>query len=204
MASSSLLFRASVPQISDSGSAWIKAPWRIWLPVLACVTIFAVESTSYFGADSTSVPLQRIAEAVFGYDVGVHWKLIHYLIRKIGHFMGYGLFSVVCFRAFWMVLQRPASRLQRQLRAYGLAVLTALLVASADELHQSFLPNRTGQFSDVLLDGCGAATAGLVFFLALRTAEGRRRTRAHAVCRLEPAACCGSPVAAEKESLYVE
>jgi VanZ family protein len=160
---------------------------RTWLPVLACAAVFAVESTPYLGADHTSAPLQRIAEAVFGYDACVHWDLIHYVIRKTGHFMGYGIFSLVCFRSFWITLQGAAFRLQRQMKAHGLAILATFLVASADEFHQSFLPNRTGQFSDVLLDTCGAVILGLVLFLAMRAAQRRSQVRA-ASCLLE-AAC---------------
>jgi VanZ family protein len=148
--------------------------------------IFAVESTACFGADRTSAPLQRIAEAIFGYSIGVHWALIHHLIRKTGHFMGYGIFSLVCFRAFWMTLQSVATPLARQLRAHGLAILTTFLVAGADEFHQSFLPNRTGQFSDVLLDTCGAAVLGLLLFLAMLAAERRKQAVAGRGGRMEP------------------
>ncbi|MGB9406062.1 MAG: VanZ family protein [Terracidiphilus sp.] len=137
--------------------------------------IFAVESTPYFGADRTSAPLQRVVEAIFGYDACAHWDLIHFFIRKTGHFMGYGMFSVVCFRAFWITLQEAASRLMRQLRAHGLAILATLLVASADEFHQSFLPNRAGQFSDVLLDTCGGVALCFALFLVMQAAAWRRR-----------------------------
>jgi VanZ family protein len=160
---------------------------RIWLPVLACASVFAVESTPYLGADHTSAPLQRIAEALFGYDACVHWDLIHHIIRKTGHFMGYGIFSLVCFRSFWITLQDAASRLLRQMKAHGLAILATFLVASADEFHQSFLPNRAGQFSDVLLDTCGAVALGLVLFLAMRAAQRHTRARASASCHLKPA-----------------
>jgi VanZ family protein len=155
--------------------------------------LFAVESTSYLGADRTSAPLQRIAEAIFGYGVGLHWELIHHLIRKTGHFMGYGVFCLVCFRGFWIELQGTASRLSRQLRAHGLAILTTFAVAGADEFHQSFLPNRCGQLSDVLLDTCGGVALGLVLFLVMQTAEGRRLARERANCLRE--AACAEPVA---------
>jgi VanZ family protein len=160
---------------------------RLWLPVVACAMVFAVESTPYFGADHTSAPLHRVAAAIFGSSVNAHWALIHHLIRKTGHFMGYGIFSLVCFRAFWISLQSVAARLQRQLRAHGLALLVTFLVASADEFHQSFLPNRTGQFSDVLLDTGGAAVLGLLLFLAMRMTEGRKQAPASVGLRLEPA-----------------
>jgi len=117
----------------------------------------------------------------------VHWDLIHHLIRKTGHFAGYGIFSLVCFRGFWITFQNAASRLRRRLQAHGLAILAIFLVASADEFHQSFLPNRTGQFSDVLLDTFGAVVLSLALFLAMQVAEGCWQTRSRSDSRHKPA-----------------
>lgn len=174
MSSSPIFFGVYAPQTSNSGSARLQAQLRTWLPVLVCVSLIAVESTSFLGTDRTSEPLQRIAETLFGYDVCVHWKLLYHLIRKTGHFVGYGMLSLVCFRGLWIALPRHVSRLVRQLRAHGLALVVTFLVASADEFHQSFLPNRDGQFSDVLLDTCGAMALGLLLFLAMQAA-GRKK-----------------------------
>jgi VanZ family protein len=182
-----MVFGVYAPPNSTSRIVRVQTQMRTWLPVLACAAVFAVESTPYLGADRTSAPLQRITEALFGYDACVHWDLIHYIIRKTGHFMGYGIFSVVCFRSFWITLQGASSRLLRQMKAHGLAILATILVASADEFHQSFLPNRTGQLSDVVLDTCGATTLGLVLFLAMRAVQRHRQTRARSSRRLEPA-----------------
>jgi len=174
MASSSMAFGVYQAQNSNRLRMRFSAPMRTWLPVLACAMVFAVESTSYFGSDRTSAPLLRAAEAIFGYDVGLHWNSIHHFIRKTGHFMGYGAFCVLCFRGFWIQLHGVVSGLSRQLKAHGLAILITFLIASADELHQSFLPNRTGQFSDVLLDTCGGAALGLVLFLVMQATRVRR------------------------------
>ena len=175
------------PRTSAGGHARLQAQLRTWLPVLAFSMVFAVESTSYFGGDRTSEPLQRVVEAIFGYDVCVHWDLIHFLIRKTGHFMGYGMFSLICFRAFWIELRGVASRISHRLGAHGLAILVTFLVASADEFHQSFLPNRYGGFSDVLLDCCGAAMMGLALFVAMQMVKSRKQARVEANLRLEPA-----------------
>jgi VanZ family protein len=101
--------------------------------------------------------------------------------------MGYGVFCLVCFRGFWIELQSAASRLLRRLRAHGLAILATFLVASADEFHQSFLPNRTGQFSDVLLDTCGGVALGLMLFMAMQAVEACRLARERANGRRAPA-----------------
>jgi VanZ family protein len=176
-----MCFGVYQPQTQASGTevlqGRLQSQMRTWLPVLAFSMVFAVESTSYLGADRTSDPLRRLAEMLCGYGVDAHWALIHHLIRKTGHFMGYGIFSLVCFRGFWITLQNAAFQMLRQLRAHGLAILATFLMASADEFHQSFLPNRTGQFSDVLLDCCGAAALCFVLFLGMQAAEGLRQAR---------------------------
>jgi VanZ family protein len=41
------------------------------------------------------------------------------------------------------------------------------LVASLDEWHQTFIPSRTGVFSDVILDSCAALIAQVLIFLFL-------------------------------------
>jgi len=171
----------------------LRAQLRAWLPVLGFAIVLFVESTSYLGADRTSAPLQRLAEAIFGYGVGLHWELIHHLIRKTGHFMGYGMFCLFCFRGFRIELQSATSGLARQLQAHGLAILTTFLVAGADEIHQSFLPNRCGQLGDVLLDTCGGVALGLALFLAMQATEGRRQGRAKARLR-RPTACTEAAV----------
>jgi VanZ family protein len=193
MASSSLVLEVPQQRSSISGTGPLRLKLEAWLPVLVFAMLFAVESTSYFGGDRTSAPLQRVAEAIFGYGVGLHWELIHYFIRKAGHFMGCGVLCVVCFRGFWIELQGVTSRLSRQLRAHGLAIAATFLVACADEIHQCFLPNRYGQFSDVLLDTCGGVAFGLVVFLVMQAVEARRQARSIANCRREPV--CASLVA---------
>ena len=138
---------------------------RAWLPVLACLLVFILESTTFGGSDHTSAPLRRVAESLFGFDHLAYWEPIHHIIRKTGHFMGYGIFSLVCFRAFRIIQRGPARRLGDRLAAHSLAIAATFLVAGADEFHQTFLPNRTGCFSDVLLDTSGAVALGLLLFL---------------------------------------
>jgi hypothetical protein len=48
------------------------------------------------------------------------------------------------------------------------------------------LPNRTGQFSDVLLDCFGSVALGLALFLIMHTVKHHRQARAKTRCRLEP------------------
>jgi VanZ family protein len=173
-----MVFEVYAPQATASSSARWRERLRAWTPVLAFTVILAFESTSYLGSEYTSAPLRRVAEALFGCDACVNWEPIHRLIRKSGHFIGYGFFSLLCLRGFWITLRGVAPRMRRQFLAHALAILTTLLAAGADELHQSFVPNRTGQFSDVLLDTCGGAALCFVLFLAMQAADWIKRVRA--------------------------
>jgi VanZ family protein len=138
---------------------WISA----WLPVLIGVYVIVLESTPMFGSDHTSGPLRRIFEALFGQVGDVRWDLLHHYIRKSGHFLGYGSLGLVWLRAWRMTL--PDAHFLSQA---GLALLGTALIASWDEWHQTFLPNRTGTPWDVLLDCCGAAAMIGMAWLYLR------------------------------------
>jgi VanZ family protein len=144
---------------------WISA----WLPVALAIVIIAVESTPYFGADRTDHPLRWIWEAVFGQVSNAQWGQVHILIRKSGHFVGYGLIGLIWLRAWRMTLPRSGFALDAALALIGTA-----MVASADEYHQTWLPNRTGTPWDVLLDCCGAIALQLVFYIFFRLSSRKR------------------------------
>jgi VanZ family protein len=163
MASAPLLFPHSY-QAPQSRSATF---FQAWFPVMLCACVFVAESTATFGTDHTSGPLRAISEAITGQSFARNWSLVHHMIRKTGHFSGYGILSLVCFRGFWLTLSNTASKLQRGLLSHWMAIYATFLVASADEIHQHHLPNRTGLFSDVILDTSGAMALQTALFLIM-------------------------------------
>jgi VanZ family protein len=56
------------------------------------------------------------------------------------------------------------------------AILGTAIVATSDEFHQSFLPNRGASPWDVLLDCCGAVTMTLIAWVILSCVLHNRRT----------------------------
>ncbi|HKN20277.1 MAG TPA: VanZ family protein [Terracidiphilus sp.] len=139
---------------------WISA----WWPVAVGIAIIAAESTPAFGSDRTSHPLRWLVQLLFGQLSDETWDLLHHLLRKSGHFLGYGALGLVWLRAWRMTL--PDARFFSHA---GLALLGTALVASWDEWHQTFLPNRTGSLYDVLLDCCGAGAMIGMAWLYLRS-----------------------------------
>ena len=144
---------------------WLNA----WLPVALGIIVIALESTEWMGSENTSDPLRRLFEHLFGPVSVARWDFIHHAIRKSGHFVGYGLVGLTWLRAWWMSL--PHSRF---LDDTFLALLGTALMASADEWHQTFLPDRTGSPWDVLLDCCGALALQLLVYVFLRLFRPKR------------------------------
>ncbi|MGD0158054.1 MAG: VanZ family protein [Terracidiphilus sp.] len=138
---------------------WIGA----WWPVAAGIAIIALESTEYFGADQTSHPLRVLFQALFGPVSDARWGVIHFYIRKSGHFLGYGALGLAWLRAWWLSLPQFRFLFDAELALAGSA-----LVAACDEWHQAYLPNRTGNPWDVLLDCCGALALQWVVFVYVR------------------------------------
>jgi VanZ family protein len=148
---------------------WLSA----WWPVALGIAVIAMESTEFMGADHTSGPLRWIFEAIFGAVDDAKWEIVHHLTRKTGHFLGYGAIGLAWLRAWWMTLPRSSF-----LPDAFLALMGTALVASADEWHQTFLPNRTGTPWDVLLDCCGAITLQFMVYICLRLFRPKRLSRA--------------------------
>ena len=147
---------------------WLSA----WFPVAIGIGVIALESTELLGANHTSGPLRWLFEAIFGPIGNARWEVIHPLVRKCGHFFGYGFIGVAWLRAWWMTLPRS-----RFLEDAFLALLGTSLVASLDEWHQSYLPNRTGSVWDVLLDSSGAIALQLAVYIFMRLMRPKRLLR---------------------------
>jgi VanZ family protein len=135
---------------------------RVWWPVALGIAIICLESTTIMGADHTSHPLRMIVEFFTGRMSDRDWAVLHYHIRKCGHFTGYGLLCLTWLRAWRMTLPQ----LQFSVDAIY-ALLCTAVVASADEFHQTFLPNRTGTPWDVLIDCSGGAVLTLITWAIL-------------------------------------
>lgn len=144
-----------------------------WLPVLIGILIIVGESTEAMGANHTSGPLRAIYEAIFGHVSDWDWGGIHHSIRKTGHFLGYGFIALAWLRAWRRTLPKAGFFTDALLALLGTA-----LIASADEFHQAFLPNRTSSIWDVLLDCSGAVALQVIAYLLLLIRRPKALARA--------------------------
>lgn len=143
--------------------------WLIgWLPVVVWLAIIACESTESMGAGHTVMMLN----AVLGWlHFSVSWQTletVNHLLRKTGHFVGYGILGALFIRAWALALRARQHSGSVLKKALLLGITCTLLVACLDEFHQAFLPGRTSSAWDVALDTLGACVLAFLFLRPIR------------------------------------
>jgi len=108
----------------------------------------------------------------------VRFEIWQAYLRKAGHFVGFFTLSWLLFRSWRASL--PAFDLRTWSLPWAtIAWLMSVLVASLDEWHQTFLPNRTGNVRDVALDSVAALTSQILIWLFLRRRPSLRVRNAY-------------------------
>jgi VanZ family protein len=155
----------------------------MWLGVIR------LESTDLASANNTSGLLYTMIAAVVPQVSAAFVSQLDGVLRKTGHFAGYAILSGLVFLALRStnsdrlrpLLQRTWGTYLRDFWRWEwvlLGMLVTVVTAAADEIHQSFIPSRTGAWQDVLLDCCGAVALQVIIYLLSLRAFRRRRARA--------------------------
>jgi VanZ family protein len=140
---------------------------KAWIAAILWLIVIAIESTALLSSHNTSRILYPLLHYLFNMDLE-HFEHWHFFIRKGGHVVGYGILSILAFRA-WRETFPSIGNALWSLRWASIAVLMTAFVASLDEWHQSFLPSRTGRWQDVVLDSCAGIAAQLLVFFWLKS-----------------------------------
>lgn len=83
---------------------------------------------------------------------------VDFYVRKSAHASEYAVLSILFLGALYFSGKR--------LRVYPAAIFLTAAYAATDEIHQLFVPGRSGQVSDVVLDSLGAfAGCFFVYFV---------------------------------------
>ncbi len=92
---------------------------------------------------------------------------LQFTVRKGAHFTVYALLGVLCVPPAYILLHRFR-------RSACMAFCIASLYAVTDEIHQYFVPGRSCEFRDVLIDAGGAAF-GILCLWGMITLLRRRK-----------------------------
>jgi VanZ family protein len=93
-----------------------------------------------------------------GLSPQVQW--LNHIVRKNAHFIAYLILGLLQVNALYLNGKRGR-------QAFVLALLISFLYAASDEFHQTFVPGRSGELRDVLIDTAGAIT-GIVTYMLVR------------------------------------
>lgn len=141
-------------------------------PLVITILIMAfIFLQSALPADLSKEESNLIVQALIEF-LHVDPKVLSFAVRKCAHFTEYLLLGLSLFAT---VREYDPVRLERNeqwrrtaLLSWGIGALYAL----TDEVHQAFVPGRSCEIRDMLIDSCGVA-AGVLIMAALR----RRRTK---------------------------
>ena len=139
---------------------------------MALIFSASSDSSSY---QHSSHLLEPILHWLFPHLVQTRIDAIHYIFRKCGHLSEYGVLALLLWRALGNTRRQSAeTRLRQSVQGSwqwndaGLAIFIVFLSAALDELHQSFVPERTPLISDIFIDTCGGAAAILTLWVLRR------------------------------------
>ena len=111
-------------------------------------------------------------------EQGKIWNILSVVVRKTAHMIEYALLGA----SLLLHLRKLNERIHVR-KPKGLAWLIGALYALSDEFHQRFVPGRSGEPGDILLDCFGVLIGVLLLFGILTIREKRRRsikiTRSH-------------------------
>lgn len=90
-----------------------------------------------------------------------------FLVRKLAHTMEYALLGLSL--SFYLYQREYQGR-----RRFLLSLFAGFLYACTDELHQYFVPGRSCEFRDVLIDTNGVFLGTITFFFVIWLMQKRR------------------------------
>ncbi|WP_413378249.1 VanZ family protein [Alkalihalobacillus sp. 1P02AB] len=137
----------------------------LWMALIFFLSHQPGEKSGHLSSDITEI-LSGIIQFLFPF-FQIELELLHFMIRKGAHFFSYLLLGVLVLNAM-----RRSGFISYWAAATSWGI--CLIYAITDEVHQLFIPGRSGEVQDVLIDSAGALT-GIVIYLGVSFVVKRRR-----------------------------
>ncbi len=117
-----------------------------WLPpLIIMVIIFALSTRQNLSISSEHV--------------------VNFSFFKTLHVLEYGLLTLLFFRAFFLTSKLAYEKM------IAISIFLTILYSISDEIHQTFVPTRSGQPRDVLIDAIGIFTMGYLMYKNRKTVK---------------------------------
>lgn len=144
----------------------MKLRWISWLPALIIMgMIFQFSAKPAVNSDESSRTVANLVIKLYE-DISDHEledgeriyliDTVNHVIRKGAHFTEYAILA--CSVAFHLYVWG-----KRRKSILFIATAISALYAISDEVHQLYVPGRSGELRDVIIDSCGAITGAFLF-----------------------------------------
>ena len=131
-----------------------------YLPLVVWLAFISFASTDSFNAANTSRIIGPLVLWFFPSTSTEALATIHFIVRKVAHFMEYAILGFLAARAF-----------RTHQRWFLISLALIVVYALFDEYHQSFVPSRTASIYDSFIDMTGGLSA--LIFVSRKRAKTR-------------------------------
>ena len=132
---------------------------KLLISLLLIFQMLFIFVMSSFGSDSSNAQSSQIIQVLHqvfpnlsSRTSGLDASVLTFIVRKTAHFTEYAILGILFYFFYRQTLPQ-----KNGLQLFVLAILSSFLYACTDEIHQLFVPGRSGQFTDVLVDTLGAS-----------------------------------------------
>ncbi len=144
----------------------VKHYWKYLATLLWMGVIFYLSSEP---AGESSRRSGVILENIQSLNSDLSYGITMFAVRKAAHFIAYMILGIL----LYLTIHETWRRWHRGAIA-AVAVAASALYACTDEFHQNFVPGRSAQLSDILLDTLGALIGVLIIWGILHFHSLRR------------------------------
>jgi VanZ family protein len=143
---------------------------RYWLPLIAWMLVIFSASADVQSSERTSRFLEPFLRWIHPGISAEAIDVARLVVRKSAHAIEYAVLAWLLWRALWKPSRGDARPWSWKIA--GATFLGVVFYAATDEIHQRFVPNRTGSVADACID-----TAGGILGLAVAWVIYRRRAK---------------------------
>lgn len=140
----------------------------LFLIIFQCAVISGFSAQAADSSSKLSENTGRVLFKLFSFLFGSYneekFKIFHIVLRKVAHFYNFALVGALVFCLCRII--------EKDEKSTFLILFSGVLAAACDEFHQYFVPGRSAQVSDVLIDFSGVLFGALVIYLMLRLIFG--------------------------------
>ncbi|RBP58100.1 VanZ family protein [Alkalibaculum bacchi] len=125
-------------------------PWALVIFWMALIFYLSHQPAAESNGLSTNIT-RKIAEIIekIAPNIGFNLGSLNHIVRKNAHFFAYLVLGA-------LVVNGVKNSGVSTLKAIRVALFICILYAISDEVHQLYIPGRSGEVKDVIIDSAGA------------------------------------------------